>query len=88
MSNCINDFSPLITAIAALLTVQVPIIVTVLLNQHKIKHDLAISKSLSYSIDRKTDLQTEIIKNGYHGPPGPQGPPGRDAITTEKETVE
>jgi hypothetical protein len=76
MQNCVNDFTPVIIAIASLLTVQVPAVVAMLLNQHKMKHDIAVAKSLSYQIDRKTDMQTTILSNGFHGPPGAPGAPG------------
>lgn len=78
MQPCSPDFQPLIVAIATLLSVQVPLLVGLAINQYKIKHDVAVNKSLNYTIDRKTDIQTVILKNGFHGPPGPVGPAGKD----------
>lgn len=78
MQTCTTDWNPLIVAIATLLTIQVPAVIALLLNQYKIKHDVQVSKSLSYQIDRKTDVQTVILSNGFHGPPGAPGAPGRD----------
>jgi hypothetical protein len=87
MNNCVNDFNPLIIAIATLMTAQVPAVIAMLMNQSKMKHDISVAKTLGYTIDRKTDLQTEIIKNGYKGPPGPPGPPG-PSIEVPVNTVE
>lgn len=82
MESCVNDFNPLIIAVATLMTAQVPAVIAMLMNQSKMKHDLAVAKQLTYTIDRKTDIQTTILSNGFHGAPGapgPQGPPGKDA---------
>jgi hypothetical protein len=78
MSDCVNNFNPIIIAIATLMTAQVPAVIAMLLNQQKMKHDISVAKSLSYQIDRKTDVQTVILSNGFHGPPGSPGAPGRD----------
>lgn len=78
MQACTNDFNPIIIAIATLLTAQMPAVIAIWLNQAKIKHDVSVAKSLSYQIDRKTDVQTVILSNGFHGPPGAPGAPGRD----------
>lgn len=78
METCSPDFQPIILAIAGLLTVQVPILVKMMANQAKIKHDVAISKGLTYTIDRKTDIQSSILANGFHGAPGAPGTPGKD----------
>jgi hypothetical protein len=78
MQNCTADWNPLIIAIATLVSVQVPAVIALLLNQAKIKHDISVTKSLGYQIDRKTDVQTTILSNGFHGPAGAPGAPGRD----------
>lgn len=78
MSTCINDFTPIIAAVATILTIQVPVLVALFVNQYKIKHDVSVSKALNYTIDRKTDIQTTILSNGFHGDKGDKGEPGKD----------
>jgi hypothetical protein len=84
MDSCVNNFNPIIIAIAGLLSAQVPIFIGMLLNQAKIKHDVAVNKKLGYTIDKKTDIQTVILKNGFHGPPGPAGPPGPPGLNSDE----
>lgn len=79
MSSCVNDFTPIIAAVATILTIQVPVLVALFVNQFKIKHDVSVSKALNYTIDRKTDIQTTILSNGFHGEKGEKGEPGKDS---------
>lgn len=73
---CTNDFTPLIVAISAIISVQVPLVIAFILNSIKIRHDVSVAKGLAYDNRTAVSELTLITKNGFHGPPGPQGPPG------------
>lgn len=81
MTTCNPDFSPLIIAIATLITIQVPLIIAAIINVYKVKHDVSVSKGLGYDTVKKVDELTLITKNGFHGPPGPPGPTGPTGAT-------
>jgi hypothetical protein len=66
MPNCVNDFSPLILAVAGVISVQMPILITMLVNQQKIKRDVIISKGLNYNNEREMTHQTNMINAGLN----------------------
>lgn len=79
---CSNDLTPIIIAIAGIITVQTPILVAALMNSFAARRDRRTLKAVGFETRQKVDELTLITKNGFHGPPGPQGktgPAGRDA---------
>lgn len=49
-TNCVNDFSPLIAALATLLTVQAPVLVGLVVNQIRMRNEIAHNTRLTYNL--------------------------------------
>lgn len=73
---CTNDLTPIIVAVATIITFQVPIVVGALLAWLKASRDRRTLKQVGYETKQKVEELTLITKNGFHGPPGPTGPAG------------
>jgi len=80
MQNCVNDFNPLILAIAGFISIQLPIVISLLVNQQKIKNSVIISQGISSSIEKKTDIQTDILTNARQTRPCFNPSPDKEAI--------
>lgn len=78
---CTNDLTPIIIAIATIITVQTPILVAALMNSFQARRDRRTIKAVGYETRQKVDELTLITKNGFHGPPGPKGETGKTGET-------
>lgn len=82
---CSNDLTPIIIAIAGIITVQTPILVAALMNSFAARRDRRTLKAVGFETRQKVDELTLITKNGFHGPPGPPGPAGPTGEKGESE---
>lgn len=57
-TNCVNDFSPLIAALATLLTVQAPVLVGLAVNQFRLRNELARNTHMTRNIQEVTNRES------------------------------
>lgn len=85
MPTCVSDFTPIVLAIAGIITVQTPILVAALIKQFDAGRERRALQVTATETNNKVDKLTTITMNGFHGPPGKtgetgeKGEPGKDA---------